>query len=121
MEPVLGDGISSELQCWMEGCVARHVIRNAGEFNGFLKPKVRLFAEPLRFDAGALVLARATRRRIDCRGAGRSRNRLRALCRGRAERTEGQLCNGSESLLERGATRRPSRPKIWVAHTSRRP
>ena len=22
MEPVLGDGISSELQCWMEGCVA---------------------------------------------------------------------------------------------------
>ena len=56
MEPVLGDGISSELQCWMEGCVARHVIRNAGEFNGFLKPKVRLFAEPLRFDAGALVL-----------------------------------------------------------------
>jgi L-alanine-DL-glutamate epimerase-like enolase superfamily enzyme len=57
MEPVLGDGISSELQCWMEGCVARHVIRNAGEFNGFLKPKIRLFAEPLRFDAGALVLA----------------------------------------------------------------
>ena len=57
MEPVLGDGISSELQCWMEGCVARHVIRNAGEFNGFLKPKVRLFAEPLRFEAGALMLA----------------------------------------------------------------
>src|SRR5262249_42252946 len=56
MEPVLGDGISSELQCWMEGCVARQVIRNAGEFNGFLKPKVRLFAEPLRFAAGGLVL-----------------------------------------------------------------
>jgi L-alanine-DL-glutamate epimerase-like enolase superfamily enzyme len=56
MEPVLGDGLSSELQCWMEGCVAHHVIRNAGEFNGFLKPKVRLFAEPLRFEAGALVL-----------------------------------------------------------------
>jgi hypothetical protein len=56
MEPVLGDGISSELQCWMEGCVAHHVIRNAGEFNGFLKPTVRLFAEPLRFESGALVL-----------------------------------------------------------------
>jgi L-alanine-DL-glutamate epimerase-like enolase superfamily enzyme len=56
MEPVLGDGTSSELQCWMEGCVARGVIHNAGEFNGFLKPKVRLFAEPLRFEAGALVL-----------------------------------------------------------------
>jgi L-alanine-DL-glutamate epimerase-like enolase superfamily enzyme len=56
MEPVLGDGISSELQCWMEGCVAHHVIRNAGEFNGFLKPTVRLFAEPLRFQSGALVI-----------------------------------------------------------------
>ena len=29
----------------------------AGEFNGFLKPKARLFAEPLRFAAGELVLA----------------------------------------------------------------
>src|SRR4029079_14984815 len=56
MEPVLGDGTSCELQCWMEGCVARGVIRNAGEFNGFLKPKSRLFADPLRFDAGSLVL-----------------------------------------------------------------
>jgi hypothetical protein len=41
----------------MEACVARFTIRNAGEFNGFLKPKVRLFAEPLRFEAGTLVLA----------------------------------------------------------------
>lgn len=57
MEPVLGDGISSELQCWMEGCVARDIIRNAGEFNGFLKPKVRLFTDPLRFEVGSLVLA----------------------------------------------------------------
>jgi L-alanine-DL-glutamate epimerase-like enolase superfamily enzyme len=56
MESVLGDGLSSELGCWMEACVARVTIRNAGEFNGFLKPKVRLFAEPLRFTAGALVI-----------------------------------------------------------------
>jgi L-alanine-DL-glutamate epimerase-like enolase superfamily enzyme len=65
MEPVLGDGLSSELCCWMEGCVARSTIRNAGEFNGFLKPKVRLFAEPLRFDAGALVLKPGARPDID--------------------------------------------------------
>ncbi|MEA3079702.1 MAG: L-Ala-D/L-Glu epimerase, partial [Sphingomonadales bacterium] len=56
MESVLGDGLSSELGCWMEACVARVTIRNAGEFNGFLKPKVRLFAEPLRFTAGELVI-----------------------------------------------------------------
>jgi hypothetical protein len=40
----------------MEGCVARTTIRNAGEFNGFLKPKVRLFTEPLQFTAGELIL-----------------------------------------------------------------
>jgi L-Ala-D/L-Glu epimerase len=57
MESVLGDGLSSELGCWMEACVARLTIRNAGEFNGFLKPKVRLFAEPLRFVAGELILS----------------------------------------------------------------
>lgn len=56
MEAVLGDGLSSELGCWMEACVACVTIRNAGEFNGFLKPKVRLFAEPLRFTAGTLVM-----------------------------------------------------------------
>jgi L-alanine-DL-glutamate epimerase-like enolase superfamily enzyme len=56
MEPVLGDGLSSEISCWMEACVARVTIRNAGEFNGFLKPKVRLFSEPLCFAAGELVL-----------------------------------------------------------------
>jgi o-succinylbenzoate synthase len=57
MEPVLGDGLSSEIGCWMEGCVGSRVIRNAGEFNGFLKPKIRLFSEPLKFVAGELVLA----------------------------------------------------------------
>jgi L-Ala-D/L-Glu epimerase / N-acetyl-D-glutamate racemase len=57
MEPVLGDSLSSEIGCWMEGCVGSRVIRNAGEFNGFLKPKIRLFGEPLQFVAGELVLA----------------------------------------------------------------
>ena len=56
MELVLGDGLSSELGCWMEACVASVTIRNAGEFNGFLKPMDRLFAQPLQFVAGELVL-----------------------------------------------------------------
>jgi L-alanine-DL-glutamate epimerase-like enolase superfamily enzyme len=56
MEPVLGDGLGIELGCWMEACVASVTIRNAGEFNGFLKPKVRLFVEPLQFADGNLVL-----------------------------------------------------------------
>jgi L-alanine-DL-glutamate epimerase-like enolase superfamily enzyme len=56
MESVLGDGLSSELGCWMEACVARITIRNAGEFNGFLKSKARLFVDPLQFVAGGIAL-----------------------------------------------------------------
>jgi L-alanine-DL-glutamate epimerase-like enolase superfamily enzyme len=65
MEPVLGDGLSSEIGCWMEACVASVTIRNAGEFNGFLKPKDRLFVEPLQFAAGELVLSPGPMRTID--------------------------------------------------------
>ena len=56
MTPVLGDGLGTELSCWMEACVARTTIDNAGEFNGYLKPKTRLFAEPLAFADGDVVL-----------------------------------------------------------------
>ncbi|MDP0926187.1 enolase C-terminal domain-like protein [Paracoccus onubensis] len=56
MEPVLGDGLGSEIHNWMEACIARGVVRNAGEFNGFLKPRDRLFAEPMQFRDGAVHL-----------------------------------------------------------------
>jgi L-Ala-D/L-Glu epimerase len=65
MEPVLGDGLGTELSCWMEACIATMTIRNAGEFNGFLKPKLRLFAEPLRFTAGELTLCAGFRPMLD--------------------------------------------------------
>jgi hypothetical protein len=65
MEPVLGDGLVSELGCWMEACVGSVTISNAGEFNGFLKPRVRLFTEPLELAAGALVLSAGFRPMID--------------------------------------------------------
>lgn len=65
MEPVLGDGLSSDLGCWMEACVARSTIRNAGEFNGFLKPKSGLFTEPLGFERGRMMIEAGFRPRID--------------------------------------------------------
>lgn len=65
MESVLGDGLGGELGCWMEACVARVTIHNAGEFNGFLKPKVRLFAEPLQFKSGELVIPPGFRPTMD--------------------------------------------------------
>ncbi|WP_103174765.1 mandelate racemase/muconate lactonizing enzyme family protein [Paracoccus sp. SY] len=62
MEPVLGDGLGSEVHSWLEACVARTTIRNAGEFNGFLKPRDRLFSTPLRFENGAIHLGTASPR-----------------------------------------------------------
>ena len=56
MEPVLGNGVACEIGCWMEACVARGRIDNAGEMNGFLKPAARLLKNPLEFAAGAIVL-----------------------------------------------------------------
>lgn len=56
MMPVLGDGLGSEVQGWLEACVARTTIDNAGEFNGFLKPRDRLFVNPLPFAKGAIEL-----------------------------------------------------------------
>ena len=55
---VLGDGLGSEINCWMEACIARALIDNAGEFNGYLKvrPEARLLETPLAFEHGDLVI-----------------------------------------------------------------
>lgn len=52
----IGDGVATELLCWAEACVGRHYLRTAGDMNGFLKPKTRLFSNPLPFENGALEL-----------------------------------------------------------------
>jgi L-alanine-DL-glutamate epimerase-like enolase superfamily enzyme len=56
MEPVLGNGVASDIACWMEAAVAAQHIRNAGEFNGFLRPVSGILAEPMVVDSGAIVL-----------------------------------------------------------------
>ncbi len=56
MEPVLGDGLGSEITGWLESCVAASTIRNAGEFNGFLKCVDHLFDNPIGFEDGDIVL-----------------------------------------------------------------
>ncbi|HSS65789.1 MAG TPA: enolase C-terminal domain-like protein [Gammaproteobacteria bacterium] len=65
LEPVLGDGLGSEPMCWMEACVARSTIGNAGEFNGYLKPSERMFRVPLGFEGGNLVLTAGPRPELD--------------------------------------------------------
>lgn len=56
MKPVLGNGVACDVSCWMEACVAADHIDNAGEMNGFLKAHPMLFATPLAFEAGTIVL-----------------------------------------------------------------
>jgi L-alanine-DL-glutamate epimerase-like enolase superfamily enzyme len=65
LTPVLGDGVSAEIGCWMEACVARSTIGNAGEMNGFLKTKARLFETPLIFDSGSIRVPAGFRPRLD--------------------------------------------------------
>ena len=65
MEPVLGNGVACEIGCWMEACVARGRITNAGEMNGFLKPAARLLRNPLKFNNGAVVLEPGYRPELD--------------------------------------------------------
>lgn len=52
----LGDGVATEILCWVEACVSHGFLDRAGDMNGFLKPRARLFANPLPFENGAIVL-----------------------------------------------------------------
>ena len=65
MQPVLGNGVAADLGCWMEACVAARHIDNAGEMNGFLKPRARLLADPLVFREGAIELPARWRPRVN--------------------------------------------------------
>jgi o-succinylbenzoate synthase len=56
MEPVLGNGVATEISNWMEACAARGLVTNALESNGFLKPRRPIVRKPLRFEKGAIVL-----------------------------------------------------------------
>jgi L-alanine-DL-glutamate epimerase-like enolase superfamily enzyme len=56
MEPVLGNGVAIDVSNWMEACVARGLVTNALESNGFLKPRRSVLQQPLRFENGAIVL-----------------------------------------------------------------
>ncbi|HET7731075.1 MAG TPA: enolase C-terminal domain-like protein [Usitatibacter sp.] len=65
MKPVLGNGVATDLGCWMEACVAARHIDNAGEMNGFLKPRERLLVDPLPFRDGAIEIPARWRPRVD--------------------------------------------------------
>jgi L-alanine-DL-glutamate epimerase-like enolase superfamily enzyme len=65
MEPVLGNGVATEIGCWMEACVAVQGIRNAGEMNGWTKMARPLLREPLALERGAIRLEPGWRPLLD--------------------------------------------------------
>ena len=65
MTPVLGNGVATDLGCWMEACVAARCIDNAGEMNGFLKPASRLLRDPLVFKDGSIEIPARWQPRVD--------------------------------------------------------
>lgn len=56
MQPVLGNGVASDIGCWMEACVAAAMIDNAGEMNGYLRQRESLAVKPIAVEAGAMQL-----------------------------------------------------------------
>jgi len=56
MTPVLGNGVAGEVGCWLEACAGLRHIDNAGEMNGFLKPRQSLLVQPLTVSEGRLWL-----------------------------------------------------------------
>lgn len=56
MQPVLGNGVASDIGCWMEACVARRHITNAGEMNGFLRQRQSLSSQPIEIVSGRMKL-----------------------------------------------------------------
>jgi L-alanine-DL-glutamate epimerase-like enolase superfamily enzyme len=57
MGAILGDGLSSDIGCWMEACAGAGAISGAGEFNGFLKIRDPLLQPAIHFDNGHLHIA----------------------------------------------------------------
>ena len=56
MQPVLGNGVASDIGCWMEACVAAAMIDNAGEMNGYLRQREGIAIAPIPVSAGAMQL-----------------------------------------------------------------
>jgi L-Ala-D/L-Glu epimerase len=56
MRPVLGNGVASDIGCWMEACVARSTVDNAGEMNGYLRQRESILANPIPVQTGAIRL-----------------------------------------------------------------
>jgi L-alanine-DL-glutamate epimerase-like enolase superfamily enzyme len=60
MTAVLGNGVATDLGCWMELCVALGNVKTAGEMNGFLKTPVQLLEPTLKCEGASVILDGST-------------------------------------------------------------
>lgn len=65
MTAVLGNGVATEIGCWMEACVGAKLLATAGEMNGFLKQRSGLLTTPLRIECGRMILDQPSMPRLD--------------------------------------------------------
>lgn len=65
MKPVLGNGVASDVGCWMEACVAPGRIAGAGEMNGWLKPAQGIVSTPLQVRGGSMHIPAGYRPTLD--------------------------------------------------------
>ncbi|MHA3904964.1 enolase C-terminal domain-like protein [Castellaniella sp. WN] len=79
MRAILGDGLGSEINNWMEAAVASRLIRTRGEFNGFLKHRDRLLLNPLPFDRGSVKLEAGYMPRLDRKNIERLTTEIRVF------------------------------------------
>lgn len=56
MKPVLGNGVATDLGCWMELCAGLEIVKTAGEMNGFLKTPVQILTPVLRCEGPTVIL-----------------------------------------------------------------
>ena len=56
LKAVLGNGVATDIGCWMEAAVAYERLETAGEMNGFLKPMRHLVTNPLAVEQGHIVV-----------------------------------------------------------------
>ena len=54
MRAVVGNGVASDIGCWMEACAAAGRVSTAGEMNGWLKQARSLVRNPLGVEGGAI-------------------------------------------------------------------
>jgi L-Ala-D/L-Glu epimerase len=62
---VLGNGVATEIGCWMEACIGSKLLTTAGEMNGFLKQRQGLLTRPLKVERGSIQLKGTSMPRLD--------------------------------------------------------